>query len=112
MLKLDITDLNHYYKQGCLRCGRPTGLVDLDTYIELEGHLALCAGCLGEAANLAGYTLTEKFAERLATAERLRDEALAARDEAESAIESLQRSYQGIRARKARTDKEASHAEA
>lgn len=42
---------------GCFRCHRGDSLVDMDAFVEAEGALALCVGCIGEAAEAAGMHL-------------------------------------------------------
>jgi hypothetical protein len=44
---------------GCYRCLRGDNLVDLDVQIVGEGILAICTGCLKEAAEAAGIHLNE-----------------------------------------------------
>ena len=42
---------------GCFRCHRGSDLVDMDAYVEGEGALALCTGCIRDAAIAGGLTL-------------------------------------------------------
>lgn len=44
-------------KGGCYRCGRGDSLVDMDAYVEGEGALTICKGCVLEAAEAAGLHL-------------------------------------------------------
>lgn len=43
-------------KEGCYRCERGDGLIDFDVQIVGEGALALCKGCIAEAAEVAELT--------------------------------------------------------
>ena len=42
---------------GCYRCSRGNNLVDHDVQIVGEGALALCKGCIAEAAEAAGLVV-------------------------------------------------------
>jgi hypothetical protein len=65
---------------GCYRCARGDRLVDMDAQIEGEGALAICAGCITEAAETAGLTFNEarvrELEAELATARRAEDAGL------------------------------------
>lgn len=44
-------------KAGCYICGRGDHITSLDVHIEGEGILALCTGCITDAAEAAGIRL-------------------------------------------------------
>lgn len=50
---------------GCYRCGRGDTLVDMDVQIVGEGALALCRGCIGDAAEALELTFNEAHVREL-----------------------------------------------
>lgn len=72
-------------KGSCYRCGQVSPVVDLDCYIEGEGVLALCFGCVADAARLAGFVTEGEAADAAIEVNRLRAEAATMADIIESA---------------------------
>lgn len=69
MQKLEFAPINVYRLGACSRCLRSDRLVDIEVLIEYEGNVALCSGCIADAAHTAGFLVTEDGAARLAEAE-------------------------------------------
>lgn len=49
---------------ACSRCNRADRLVDIDVHIDYEGNVALCVGCVADAAIAAGLLTPKMAAER------------------------------------------------
>lgn len=97
MQKLDYAPLSVYRLGACSRCLNSAGLVDIDVMIEFDGNVALCSGCIADAALMAGYFLTEAGAERLDAAEKRAEAAEARAAEAEKLLSTLQSTVTRVR---------------
>lgn len=102
MQRLDHAPLSVYRHGACSRCGRADRLVDIDVLIDYDGSIAMCEGCLGEAAMVAGFIVTERGAQRLADAEAKLAAAESRADEAERTLEQIHASWARVKARRAK----------
>lgn len=96
-------------KSSCYLCGSAANGIDFEVFIEGEGVLFLCRGCVTEAATTLGLKLADPtIEERLKEAEVELEEARAARNLAEAMVFELNKRAHEItenrleRARKAR----------
>lgn len=92
MQKLEFAPIYVYRLGACSRCLRSDRLVDIDVLIEHDGNVALCEGCIADAAVTAGLIVTERGADRLAAAEKRAAEFEARAQEAERLLAGLQTS--------------------
>jgi hypothetical protein len=90
MQKLETADLTAYRRGACDRCGSTERMVDVDVMIDYEGNVILCGGCIGEAALVAGYLLTEDGVRRLHEAEARAESAEVRATDAERVLSGLQ----------------------
>lgn len=91
MMRLEFPEPVAYRNAGyCSQCGGGENLVGLDFVVEYEGAVALCRGCIADAAALAGFILTADGAARLATAEARAEAAEAQAAEADRLLAGLQ----------------------
>ena len=101
MIKLDYADPVVWRAGGtCSQCGRADHLVGLDFTIDYEGGVALCSGCIADAAHLAGFLVTEDGARRLAEAEARAAEAERRASDAEHLLAILKSAVERAAARK------------
>lgn len=97
-IALDYADPVAYRNGGtCSQCNRADRLVGLDFIIDYEGSVALCRGCLADAAMAAGLIVTEDGARRLAEAESRAGAAELRANDSERLLAQVQSAVQRIK---------------
>lgn len=62
-----------FAKQACYICGQPHDVVDTEAFVEGEGALCICRGCVADMAQTAGFILESRSAQIADLEERLVD---------------------------------------